>query len=94
MSPSVAWKIGEKADDPLKNYLADAYTIPASLAGLPGMSVPCGFAESQDAEKELLPVGLQILAPRMHEQELFEIARVYERATNWREKMIPEKFKV
>lgn len=94
VSPSVAWKIGEKADDPLKNYLADAYTIPASLAGLPGMSVPCGFAESQDAEKELLPVGLQILAPRMHEQELFEIARVYEKATNWREQMIPERFKI
>lgn len=94
VSPSVAWKIGEKADDPLKNYLADAYTIPASLAGLPGMSIPCGFAQSEDSETETLPVGLQLLAPRMHEQELFEIAGVYERATAWREKMIPEKFKI
>jgi len=94
VSPSVAWKIGDKVDDPLKLYLEDAYTIPASLAGLPGMSVPCGFAESNDNEKEQLPVWLQLIGPRMWEQSLFEIAGVYERATNWREKMIPEKFKI
>ncbi|PZM86714.1 Asp-tRNA(Asn)/Glu-tRNA(Gln) amidotransferase GatCAB subunit A [Candidatus Gracilibacteria bacterium] len=81
--PSVAWKIGEKIDDPLKMYLADAYTIPASLAGLPGISVPAGFAESEDEEKELLPVGLQILTPRLEEQRLFEIANVFEKATNY-----------
>ena len=45
-------------------YLADAYTIPASLAGLPGMSIPCGFAESEDNGKESLPVGLQIIGPQ------------------------------
>ena len=56
VSPSVAWKIGDKVDDPLKLYLEDAYTIPASLAGLPGMSIPCGFAQSEDSEKETLPV--------------------------------------
>ncbi|MBB1565283.1 Asp-tRNA(Asn)/Glu-tRNA(Gln) amidotransferase subunit GatA [Candidatus Gracilibacteria bacterium] len=83
VSPSVAWKIGEKIDDPLKMYLADAYTIPASLAGLPGISVPAGFAESQDQEKELLPVGLQILTPRLEEQRLFEIAYAFEQATNY-----------
>ena len=94
VSPSVAWKIGEKADDPLKLYLEDAYTIPASLAGLPGISVPCGFAQSEDSEKEKLPVGLQLLWPRMWEQELLEIAGVYEKATNWREQMTPEKFRV
>ena len=94
VSPSVAWKLWEKSEDPLKMYLADTFTIPASLAGLPGISLPCGFAESEDDEKELLPVWLQILTAQFHEQRLFEIAQVYEQATNWREKMIPEKYRV
>ena len=94
VSPSVAWKIWEKWEDPLKMYLADSYTVPASLAGLPGMSIPCGFAESQDSEKESLPVGLQIIGPQLWEEKLFEIAHVYEQATNWREKMIPAWFEV
>ncbi len=92
VSPSVAWKLGEKSEDPLKMYLADSYTIPASLAGLPGMSIPCWFAQSEDSEKQMLPVGLQILAPRLGEQKLFEVAYVYEQATKWREKMIPKRF--
>ncbi|MDD2871355.1 MAG: Asp-tRNA(Asn)/Glu-tRNA(Gln) amidotransferase subunit GatA [Candidatus Gracilibacteria bacterium] len=83
VSPNVAWKIGEKIDDPIKMYLSDAYTIPASLAGLPGISVPCGFAESEDSDKELLPVGIQILTPRLEEERLFEIAHIYEQATNF-----------
>ncbi|MCH8518539.1 Asp-tRNA(Asn)/Glu-tRNA(Gln) amidotransferase subunit GatA [Candidatus Gracilibacteria bacterium] len=94
VSPSVAWKLGEKSEDPLKMYLADAFTIPASLAGIPGISLPCGFAYSEDEEKELLPVGLQILTPQFHEQRLFEIAQVYEQTTNWRSQMIPKKYKV
>lgn len=89
VSPSVAWKVGEKSDDPLKMYLSDAYTIPASLAGLPGISVPAGFAESEDSEKELLPVGLQILAPRLGEEKLFEIAHVYEQATWFGKQVAP-----
>lgn len=92
VSPSVAWKIWEKSHDPLKMYLADSYTIPASLAGLPGMSIPCGFAESQDDQKEKLPVGLQILCNQFQEQKLFEIAQVYEQHTQWRKHMIPEKY--
>ena len=92
VSPNVAWKIGEKKDDPLKMYLADAYTIPASLAGLPGISIPCGFATSEDAEAEKLPVGLQILAPRMQEQKLLEIANVYEKNTPWKDQMTPPGF--
>ena len=83
VSPNVAWKIWEKIDDPIKMYLSDAYTIPASLAWLPGISVPCGFAESEDAEKELLPVWIQILTPRLEEERLFEIAHVYEQATKF-----------
>lgn len=88
-SPEAAWKIGEKSDDPMKMYLADAYTIPASLAGLPWISVPCGFVED-DGEK--LPVWIQILTPRLAEEKLFSIANVYEQAAGWREKMIPEGF--
>ncbi len=86
-SPSVAWKIWEKSDDPVKMYLSDAYTIPASLAWLPWISVPAGFAESEDKEKVKLPVWLQILTPRLEEQRLFEIAYVYEQATKFSEKM-------
>lgn len=73
-------------------YLEDAYTIPASLAGLPGISVPCGFAQSEDEEKQMLPVGLQLLGPRLGEEKLLEIAHVYEQSTNWREQMIPKEF--
>jgi len=86
VSPNVAWKTWEKIDDPVKMYLSDSYTIPASLAWLPWISVPCGFSESEDNEKEKLPVWLQILTPRLEEQKLFEIAHVYEQATNfWKE---------
>lgn len=88
VAPSVAWKIWEKMDDPIKMYLSDAYTIPASLAWLPWISVPCWFAESNDEEKELLPVWIQILTPRLEEEKLFEIAYVYEQATNFA-KQIP-----
>ena len=83
VSPSVAWKIWEKIDDPVKMYLSDVYTIPASLAWLPGMSIPAWFAKSEDDEQELLPVWLQILAPRLQEQRLFEIAHVYEQSTKF-----------
>jgi aspartyl-tRNA(Asn)/glutamyl-tRNA(Gln) amidotransferase subunit A len=55
VAPTVAWKLGEKADDPVANYLADIFTLPASLAGLPGMSVPAGFGEAS------MPVGLQLI---------------------------------
>ena len=88
-APTAAWKVGEKTDDPLKMYLSDAYTIPASLAGLPWISVPCGFVED-DWEK--LPVWIQILAPQQQEESLLEIANVYEKTAWWREQMIPEGF--
>ena len=88
VSPSVAWKIWEKIDDPLKLWLADSFTIPASLAWLPWISVPCWFAESEDKEKEKLPVWLQILTPRLEEQKLLEIANVYEQNSWWKKKCI------
>lgn len=93
-TPDPAWKIWEISDDPLKLYLADAFTIPASLAGLPWICVPCGFTESTDREKELLPVWVQMLCPRLEEQKLFEIAHIYEKNAGWAEKMIPKGFEV
>lgn len=86
VSPNVAWNVGEKVDDPLKMYLADAYTIPPSLAWIPWISVPAWFAESEDSEKELLPVWIQILAPQFHDQKVLEIANVYEQNTLWAKK--------
>ncbi len=86
VSPSVAWEIWEKIDDPLKMYLSDAYTIPASLAGLPAISIPCSLAESQDSKKEKLPVWLQIITPLFEEERLFEIAQVAEKVFDFQNK--------
>jgi len=71
-SPTVAFKIGEKVDDPLKMYLSDIFTISANLAGIPGISIPCGFG------RDNLPVGLQILAKPFNEEMLLRIAYAYE----------------
>ncbi len=74
-SPTVAFPMGER-EDPLSMYMCDVVTIPANLAGVPGISVPCGFADD-------LPVGLQILAPRFEDARVFRIAHAYEQATEW-----------
>ncbi|MBU1727614.1 MAG: Asp-tRNA(Asn)/Glu-tRNA(Gln) amidotransferase subunit GatA [Candidatus Omnitrophica bacterium] len=76
-SPTPAFRIGEKLDDPLRMYLSDIYTISANLAGIPAISVPCGFT------KKGLPVGLQILAKPFDEEMLFRVANAYEQATEW-----------
>ena len=76
VSPTTAWNLGEKVDDPLKMYLSDAYTIPTSLAGLPGLSIPCGFSKG-------LPVGLQILGKYMDERGVLNVGHIFEQATNW-----------
>jgi len=91
-TPWVAWKIGEISEDPLKMYLEDAYTIPASLAGLPGISLPCWFTTSNDNEKESLPVGLQMLTNRLQEEKLFQIAHVLEQSLNLWDSLIPKNF--
>ena len=88
-SPSVAFKAGELEEDALKMYIADAYTVPSALAGLPGICVPCGFAESEDADKEKLPVGLQLLGARLDEEKLLKIAHVFEQNTPWKDQMTP-----
>ena len=73
-TPTPAFKLGEKSDDPLAMYLNDIYTVTADLVGIPGISVPCG------ATKSGLPIGLQILARHFHESTLFRVAHVYEHA--------------
>jgi len=72
-SPTTAFKLGEKTDDPLTMYLSDIYTLPINLAGLPALSVPCG----QDSQK--LPIGLQFIGKQFDEVNLFQIAHAYER---------------
>ena len=77
-----AFRLGEKLDDPVSMYLNDVYTLPASLAGLPGMSVPAGFVEG-------LPVGLQLLAPWFEEGRLLNAAHAFQQATDWHTRRPP-----
>jgi aspartyl-tRNA(Asn)/glutamyl-tRNA(Gln) amidotransferase subunit A len=80
-APTVAWKIGEKTDDPLKMYLSDIFTVNASLAQLPGLSLPIGYSKpTDDANAPDMPVGLQILGQRLNEERVFEVAHVLENA--------------
>jgi len=79
-APTVAWKLGDRVADPLKMYLSDIFTAPSSLAGLPGLTVPCGYAHSEDAEKVELPVGLQILGPSLGEEKVFLVGHVFEQS--------------
>ncbi len=76
-SPTPAFKMGEKTSNPLQMYLSDIYTISANLAGIPAMSVPCGFT------KQGLPVGLQLLAKPFAEETLFHVGYAYEQANEW-----------
>jgi aspartyl-tRNA(Asn)/glutamyl-tRNA(Gln) amidotransferase subunit A len=78
-APSVAWKLWEKVDDPLKMYLADIFTVNGSLAQLPGISIPVWYAKPEDGEDIDLPVGLQILGPKLWEEKVFEVANVIEK---------------
>ena len=81
VAPTVAWDLGAKADDPVAMYLADIYTLSTSLAGLPGMSIPCGFG--QDEKTRRRPVGLQIIGNYFAEAKLLNIAHRYQGATDW-----------
>ncbi|GAC1561283.1 MAG: Asp-tRNA(Asn)/Glu-tRNA(Gln) amidotransferase subunit GatA [Polyangiales bacterium] len=74
-SPCVAWPFGERSADPLQMYLADVYTLPASLAGLPGVSVPCAPSAAG------LPIGLQIVTPAWHEARMFTLAHAFEQVS-------------
>ena len=76
-SPTPAFRLGEKLDDPLQMYLNDIYTIPANLASVPGISIPCGFSGGG------LPIGLQLLAPPFEEVRLLQAAYAYEQSQDW-----------
>lgn len=80
VSPTTAWKVGEKANDPLANYLADVLTIPSSAAGIPSLSVPCGFSKAG------LPIGLQIMGPMWSEAKLLQVGAAYEQKMEWKVK--------
>ena len=76
VAPTVAWKLGDKSADPLANYLADIFTLPASLAGLPGMSIPVGFGEGN------MPVGMQLIGNYLQEAKLLNVAHQFQLATD------------
>ncbi len=79
-TPTTAFELGAKTHDPVTMYLNDIYTIGANLAGLPAMSVPCGFAGA-------LPVGLQIIGPHFSEGRLLNVAHRYQRETDWHQRL-------
>lgn len=78
-SPTPAFKVGEKSGDPLQMYLCDVFTVTCNIAGIPGISIPCGFTSGEKP----LPIGLQLLGPTFSEEKLLRIARMYEAATAW-----------
>jgi aspartyl-tRNA(Asn)/glutamyl-tRNA(Gln) amidotransferase subunit A len=77
VAPSTAFRIGEHGDDPLSMYLEDVFTLPANLAGVPGLAFPAGF------DSQGLPVGMQLMGPRFRDDLLFQIAHAYQQATDW-----------
>lgn len=82
-APTTAFKIGEKVNDPLQMYLNDIFTIPVNLAGLPGMSVPCGL------DSKGLPIGLQLIGKPFDESTLFRVGHHFEQATEWHKQLPP-----
>jgi aspartyl-tRNA(Asn)/glutamyl-tRNA(Gln) amidotransferase subunit A len=85
VSPTPAFKLGEKAKDPLQMYLADILTVAANVAGIPGLSIPSGFT------RKGLPLGFQLMGPRFSESRLFEMGKLYEKAVNWSPKIAFQK---
>jgi aspartyl-tRNA(Asn)/glutamyl-tRNA(Gln) amidotransferase subunit A len=83
-TPGPAWRLGERVDDPVAMYLSDVFTVPANLAGLPALSLPCGFTDSG------LPIGLQLIGPPLGESRLLRAAHAYEQATQWQRRRPPE----
>jgi aspartyl-tRNA(Asn)/glutamyl-tRNA(Gln) amidotransferase subunit A len=80
-TPEPAFRLGERSADPLRMYLADVFTIPANLAGICGISVPCGLAKMEDGKE--LPIGLQLLGKAFDEERILQVAHAYEQSTNW-----------
>jgi aspartyl-tRNA(Asn)/glutamyl-tRNA(Gln) amidotransferase subunit A len=86
-SPEPAFPIGERSSDPLRMYLADVFTIAANLAGICGISLPCGFAKMDDGKQ--LPIGLQFLGKPLDEATILQIAHAYEQSTDWHKQRPP-----
>ena len=86
VSPKVAFKIGEQSDDPLQMYLEDIFVANASLAGLPALAIPCGFASPKEDDTISLPVGLQLIAPQFEETKLLQAGFMYQQETDWHTK--------
>jgi aspartyl-tRNA(Asn)/glutamyl-tRNA(Gln) amidotransferase subunit A len=84
-TPTAAFKIGEKTDDPLQMYLSDIFTISCNLAGICGLSLPCGFTASPK-----LPIGLQLLGKPFGEETILQLAHAYEQSTAWHKEKPPE----
>ena len=87
-SPVAAFKVGERSADPLQMYLADIFTIAANLTGICALSLPCGFAPTEDGGR--LPVGMQLLCPALDEARLLQIAYAYEQSTEWHKERPPD----
>lgn len=85
-SPNVALPLGKAAEDPLFGYIADQLNIPGSLAGTPGLSIPCGFAKPSDGGSIEMPVGLQIIGPQWGEQKVFNVGFAFQSVTDWHAK--------
>jgi aspartyl-tRNA(Asn)/glutamyl-tRNA(Gln) amidotransferase subunit A len=85
VAPTVAWPLGAQSEDPVANYLADIFTLPASLAGLPGMSIPAGFGAAG------MPVGLQLIGNYFAEGTLLHAAHAYQQATDWHSRTPPSR---
>ncbi|MEX1223878.1 MAG: amidase family protein, partial [Pirellulales bacterium] len=83
VSPTPAFKLGDKVDDPLAMYLVDLYTVSANLAGIAGISLPCGFATGN------LPIGLQLQGPALGEETLLRAAHMYQQETDWHHRKAP-----
>ena len=81
VSPTPAFRLGEKLDDPFQMYLSDVFTLPTNIAGIPGISVPAGFVDGPEGER--LPVGIQMMARPFDEATLLRAAYAYEQATAW-----------
>ncbi len=86
VSPTLPWKLGEKVNDPLSMYLADALTVTVNMAGVPALSIPAGFSPSTSSGQAGLPVGIQIIGPHFSESKLFQIGHAFEQNSNyWKE---------
>jgi aspartyl-tRNA(Asn)/glutamyl-tRNA(Gln) amidotransferase subunit A len=83
IAPTTAFRIGEHTDDPLAMYLEDVFTLPANLAGVPGLAFPVGF------DGQGLPIGMQLMGPHFKEEILFRLAHAYQQVTDWHARKPP-----